>query len=398
MLAFVAVTVTACGDSGSSGSADTGGSAAKGTPVKVAVICSCSGSFAHSISPASKVAEAWAKSVNAAGGISGHPVDLTLYDDAGNPGNSVTKAKAAISAKSDVIINLTTLVATWLPAADQAGIPVVGGDFFNSVFSKDPNAYPTGQTTSALPYAIITTAKLTKATNLGVLYCAESPSCQDTVKAMKGVGDKLGLPIIHNASISATAANYTAQCVAAKQAGVTALYVSHSASVLEKVAGDCARQDFHPAFIEAGTGFTMRLAANAATSDSLWVAFPILPFFVDQPQVQKMNTAVDRYSPGLRTDPQSWTTLAAQVWTGGLVVERAVESAGVGAGQEVSAEAVTKGLTSLKDETLGGWSPPLTFTAGKAHQVNCWYSGRLRDGKPELVNDGKLSCVDGSTS
>ncbi|CUU55454.1 branched-chain amino acid transport system substrate-binding protein [Parafrankia irregularis] len=398
MLAFVAMTVAACGDSGSGDSADANSSAAAGTPVNVAVICSCTGSFAHSIGPASKVAQAWSKSVNAAGGINGHPVRLKLYDDAGNPGNSVTKAKAAISDKVDVIINLTTLVSTWIKAADDAGIPVVGGDFFNAVFSKDPNAYPSGQTTNALPYAIISTAKLAKATNLGILYCAESPSCADTVSLMKGVGEELGLPVIHSASISATAANYTSQCVAAKQAGVTALYVSHSASVLEKVAGDCARQDFHPTLIEAGTGFTMRLVDNAVTKNNLWIAFPILPFFVDQPQVQKLNEAVDRYSPGLRTDPQSWTTLAAQVWTGGLLVERGVESSGVSAGQDVSAAAITKGLTSLKDETLDGWAPPLTFTAGKANQVNCWYVGRVQDGKPALVNDGKRSCKDGSTS
>ena len=58
----------------------------------------------------------------------------------------------------------------------------------------------------------------------------------------------------------------------------------------------------------------------------------------------------------------------------------------------MTAADITKALDSMKDETLGGWSPPLTFTAGKPHTVDCWYTGRVQNGTPKLVNGGKLTC------
>jgi hypothetical protein len=36
---------------------------------------------------------------------------------------------------------------------------------------------------------------------------------------------------------------------------------------------------------------------------------------------------------------------------------------------------------SLKDETLGGLAPALTFEAGKTHSVLCWFLMRTENGK-----------------
>ena len=69
------------------------------------------------------------------------------------------------------------------------------------------------------------TAKTAGAKDLGVIYCAESPVCATLLPAMKSIGNELGLPVTYNASIAATAPNYTAQCVAAQQKHVTALAV-----------------------------------------------------------------------------------------------------------------------------------------------------------------------------
>lgn len=394
MLVAVATIAAGCSSSSSSDSATadgSGGAKPSGTPVKVGVICSCSGSFGKTIDAAGKVTEAWAKSVNAAGGINGHPVELTKYDDAGNPGTSVTKAQALISAKVDVILDLTPLDAAWGAAAAAAKIPVVGGELNSSLFIKYPNAYASGQTASALPFSVIATAKLAGAKNVGILYCAESPSCQETVPGIKAAGDRQGVPVTYSASISATAANYTAQCVAAKQAHVDALYIAHSASILQNVATDCDRQGYNPSFLEAGTGFQMALADTPGLKDHLWMTFPILPFFVDEPPVQAMNTVVDKYYPGLR-EGDTWSTFASQAWTGGLLIESAVKASGAGANDELSAEILSKGFTSVKDDNLGGWSAPLTFKAGQTNPVNCSFTARLQDGKALLVDDGKLVC------
>ena len=42
---------------------------------------------------------------------------------------------------------------------------------------------------------------------------------------IKTAGQSVGVPVVYSASIAATAPNYTAQCVAAKQAGVSAIFI-----------------------------------------------------------------------------------------------------------------------------------------------------------------------------
>jgi branched-chain amino acid transport system substrate-binding protein len=47
-------------------------------------------------------------------------------------------------------------------------------------------------------------------------------------------------------SISATAPDYTAQCVAVQQAHATSLFVGDIAAVIKRVAADCNTQGYQP--------------------------------------------------------------------------------------------------------------------------------------------------------
>lgn len=404
--AFAAIAaVGACSSSGDSSPRSSGAaipaapkSSATGSPIKVGVVCSCSGVYGTQAAVAGKVAQAWSKAVNAAGGISGHPIDLILKDDASNPGTSVTAAQSLISEKVATIFDISLFDTTWEKAVTDAKIPVVGGAFNAPPFSQNPDFYPAGQTYDSIVTSDILTAKAAGATNMGQLNCAESQQCQEAGAARKALGKKLGVPVIYSTEVSSTAPNYTAQCLAAKQAGVQALEVGASPTVMVHVAQDCERQGYHPIYVEEGTGFGMQLAAAPGFKDRLWANFPILPFFADNPAVARMNSAVDKYYPGLRADKVTWTEYAAQAWAGGLLIEKAVQNATRKASDQVGAAELTKGLDSIKNETLDGLSPPLTFTAGKPHTVDCWYTARLQNGKPTLANGGKVTCKRGTSS
>lgn len=391
-LAAVSLVASGCGDS--SDSEDVGASGLDGEPIAVGVICACTSTF-DNIGPGTDVARAWAKWVNSSGGIEGHPVQLTVEDDAGNPGTSATAAQTLIADQVDVILDLTPVDSSWADAVSQAGIPVVGGELTSQLYYTNPDFYPSGQTNDSITYANVLTAKQAGATTLGQLYCAEAPSCQESVQPHKEAGDQLGVPVVYSASISASAPNFTAQCVAAKQAGVTALIIAHVTPVISRVTTDCDRQDYHPIYIAEGTGFETALASAPGARDSLWEPFPVLPFFADQAPVKEFRDAVDAYDPHLR-DADGFAEFAAQAWTGGLLIGRAVSATGLGADKSVSAAQVIDGLDSLQNETLDGWSPPLTFTAGQPHSVGCWFTVRVTDGTPALVDDGALTCQDGS--
>jgi branched-chain amino acid transport system substrate-binding protein len=311
-------------------------------------------------------------------------------DNGSNPGTAATDAQSLISAKVVAIIDLDILDAVWQKPVTAAKIPVIGGNFSSTAYFQDPNWYPSGQTNDSITYSVVATAKKAGATNLGQLYCAESVQCQESVPLIKAAGQSLGVPDVYNASIAATAPNFTAQCVAAKQAGVKAVFIGDSTSVIARVAQDCAAQGYQPVYITEGTGFTNQALTTAGLKDHLWSPYPILPYFSSDPAVTAMNTVLDKYFPGLREDANTWSEYAAQAWTAGLLLAQAVKNAGVTAGGTVSSADITKGLEMVSNETLGGFSPGLTFAAGKPHPVDCWYTGRVQGGKASQV--GGLTC------
>lgn len=359
------------------------------------MICSCTGPFGSDIADAGNVTRAWAQSVNASGGIDGHPIQLTVDDDGGNPGTSTTDLHALLSANVDLILDETPLDAAWATDASSAKVPVVGGNFSSEPFYTNPDFYPSGQTNDSIAYSVAATAQAAGAKTIAQLYCAEAPQCQQSVPLIKSAGQKLGVADVYNASISMTAPNYTAQCVAAQQAHAQALFIGDSPQAIARVGHDCTQQGYMPTYVTEGTGFGPPQETAPGLKDNLWQPFPVLPYFVDSPAVSAMNTVLDKYYPGMRTG-SNWSEYAVQAWTGGLLIEAAVKASGIGSSGTPSPAEITNGLNSLKGETLDGWSPPLTFTAGKPHPVDCWYTGRVQNSTASLANNGKLTCESGS--
>jgi branched-chain amino acid transport system substrate-binding protein len=338
------------------------------------------------------VVRAWAQTVNTSGGINGHQVQLTVDDDASVPGNSVTAVTALINSHVDVILDLTVLDAAWASNVQAANMPVVGGNFSSTPFYTNPVFFPSGQTNDSIAYSVAAAAKAAGSSSLSQFYCAEAPQCSQSVPLIKTAGQQLGVSDVYNSSISATAPNYTAQCVAAQQARGQALFIGHSSQIVVRVGQDCSRQNYHPVYVTEGTGYSPLEANAVGIKDNMWSSFPILPYYVNDPAVQRMNTALDKYYPGLRTNGQKWSEYAAQAWTAGVLIEHGVKASGMGASDTPSSATMLKGLNSIKNDNLDGWSPPLTFTAGQVHKVDCWFTAVLKNGTESLANGGKLTC------
>jgi len=176
---LAAVTVSACGSSSSSNSSATasksastssGAAAATGPAIKLGFICSCSGPEASAIGSTGKVIQAWAKYVNAGGGINGHPVSVTVMDDGENPATSLQDAKALVT--QDHIVAMageeSFVDSSWASYIQKAGIPVVGGITFEAPFLSNPDFYPSGTTVVVGTVAIAVEAKALGLTHLGM--------------------------------------------------------------------------------------------------------------------------------------------------------------------------------------------------------------------------------------
>jgi branched-chain amino acid transport system substrate-binding protein len=110
-----------------------------------------------------------------------------------------------------------------------------------------------------------------------------------------------------------------------------------------------------------------------------------------------MNTAVDKYYPGLRNNP-NWSESGAIAWASGILLEDAVKAGGLTSSGTPSNTEVVNGLVALKGDTLQGWAPTgLTFAAGQPHPVDCWYTVVVKNGNVSLTNGGKPTCKTGSS-
>ncbi len=385
---------SAGGTSASSGST---GSQAPGAPIKVGLVCGCSGVYGTAELPNAEVYRAWVNSVNASGGINGHPIDLTTKDDGGVPGTSISDVQGLISSHVDAIVVDSIESPAWQNEVAAAKIPVVGFLDSDTTFYTNPDFYPVGETNDSQLYAIVATAKTAGAKDLGVIYCAESPVCATLLPAMKSIGNELGLPVTYNASIAATAPNYTAQCVAAQQKHVTALAVFDVSQPIIRLGTDCNQQGYDPIYVTESSGFGLIQATAPGLKNSLWTEYDVQPYWANTAEVQTMNATVDKYYPGLRKNLNGWTESVAQPWAGGLLLEDGIKAGDLTPSQTPSPAEIIQGLNSLHGDTLGGWSPALTFTAGQTHHVNCWFTAHIVNGTPMFANNGQVSCEKASS-
>jgi branched-chain amino acid transport system substrate-binding protein len=346
--------------------------------------------------PEAQVYQAWVKATNASGGIDGHPIDLTVKDDGSLPATAATDAQTLISDHVDALVVDSVFSATWASMAKAANIPVVGSNTSEESFFTNSDFYDEAQTGDSAVQAVIDTTKAAGATNLAMFYCAEAPSCHELINATRTDAQKDGLPVVQTSSISLTAPNYTAQCVAAQQAHVTAIVDFTSGSVIPRIGADCTRQGYNPVYVTEGQGFYPVLLTAPGVKNNLWSEYNDLPYWQNTPSIQQMNAAVDKYYPGLRQNVNSWNQGAAEAWPAGILLADAVKAGGLGANDTPTAAEIIKGLESLHGDTLQGWAPPLTFTAGQPHSIDCWFTAHVQNGVPSMANNGKVTCTSGT--
>jgi branched-chain amino acid transport system substrate-binding protein len=85
-------------------------------------------------------------------------------------------------------------------------------------------------------------------------------------------------------------------------------------------------------------------------------------------------------------------------WGSGVLLQHAAQAGGLTTSDTPSAAEVIKGLELLHGDTLNGWSPPLTFTAGQPHSVDCWFTLQVKNGNASLIDGGKTTCESSTSS
>jgi len=357
------------------------GASSSKAPINIGLVCGCTGPLAAAVVDVPPIYKAWVDSVNAAGGINGHKINLIYANDDSNPTTSTTIVHTFVQSDHVVaILDASNNDAVWATYVQQAGVPVVGMDTSAEPYFLNSDFYPEGQTEDSLFAGIIDAVKQAGSTKFALIYCAEAVQCQEGIAPLQAAAKSANLSVVATEEVSASAPNYTAQCLAAKQAGATVLFEADAQTVDEKVIQDCYAQGYKPKVVIDGEILLPSLTTTPAINQATYFTVPNLPYFAKNAQITAMNTAIKKYAPGTLNDV-NYGELPMETWVAGKMFQAAAAAGHLGVnGAPTSAELV-KGLDSLKGDTLGGLAPPLTFTAGKPHPVDCWYYALLKDGK-----------------
>ncbi len=372
-------------------SQDSGAPAPAGAAIKLGTICSCSGVQSASLALAQDGADSWAKAVSAAGGINGHPVQLIMKDDAGNPSTALQAVKALVEQdKVMAIVGANSLQdESWASYVASKGVPVVGG-LPDLPFSSNPDFFTEGSSVAVLTVGQMQLMKKQGKSKFGLLYCAESPVCAQLEGLAKAAASVVGGISVTAGKVAATSPTYTSQCLAMKSAGVDGLDVANNSATILRVLGDCKKLGYSPLNVAQSNVIANGWLKDSNTENSAISSSSVNYQDSSVPAVKEFLDALGKYHSGDLTSDQ-FTPPVFFSWIGGKLFQAAATKASLG---PTSTPAdVKKALYALKDETLGGVVPPLNFEAGKPGFPTCYFSMSVENGKYTSPDGTKPICL-----
>jgi branched-chain amino acid transport system substrate-binding protein len=340
------------------------------------------------------VITAWAKWVNAHGGVNGHPIKLIQKDNKNDQALAVSQVKELV--EQDHVVAFVSnqdgsLNAGYADYLKEKNIPVLGGSVFTlDPWVSNPMFYPQGITAIPNITALVDIAKTGGYKKLGSLACSEAAQCAAANTLVKGLSAKGGVDYVYGGLVSSTAPDYTANCLAAKDADADILMLLiGTADTGRKIADDCARQNYKPAWILPGEAIGAGYLETDAFNNTFNAA-GVLPWFSKDPALKDFKAAMKKYTE-LDLDDAEEPLTANDAWVSGLMFQKAVELSGV-TGVPTTAD-ILSGLSKFNNETLGGLAGGLTFTNIEDKNQNCYFTIEIKKQKFTLPEGPTPACV-----
>jgi branched-chain amino acid transport system substrate-binding protein len=343
-LLLILISVTA-----GSGSART----LNGTPILIGNIGSYSGVAASATGGIKPGLTVWERWVNAHGGIAGHPVKITFIDDAGDPTKALTGVQELILQDHVVaLLDPDSIATSWQTFATSHSVPTITA---NGLFGSGL-AFSAGTTALSFSRSFPRAAHLGGGKSYALVYCAELAVCKDAATPQQQQAQQLGMSFTSTA-VSGSAPDYTATCLSLKSAGVDSVDLGSFTNTDIRVAQDCARQSYHPLWVTSGAALSRAITQTTAMDGVSAVLLDFPWFESDTPATKVFQAALKKYAPGIQKDPLNYNANLSGAWAAGKVFEKAA----AGTGAKPSTAAILKGLYTIKNDTFGGLTPPLTF-------------------------------------
>jgi branched-chain amino acid transport system substrate-binding protein len=361
-------------------------------PVLLASVGNYSGIIGAIYQPAAKTLQVWAQAVNSRGGVNGHPVRLVVVDDAGDPGRHRAVVQD-LAERQRVVAFLGMFAPQSAPASVQylnaKRVPVIGGSYQEAQWISSPMHFPQAAPFDQYWYGVaarIAEEMVPKAKpRFGTLICTESPACAEGGKQMKRFAGAVGLQLVYEGQASVAQPDFTAECLAARNARVDVIHFAMDAPSIKRFAASCARQNYHP-ISSAAITVVSPSDAGEEDLDGLLVAGMTYPWFLASiPAAAEFLDTMKRLAPGFEVNG-----VAAEAWVAAKLFERATTALP----DDPTTSAVLDGLWAIQGDNLGGLTQPLTFRRDQPNaQARCWFPIALKDGKFISTTDGRANCA-----
>ncbi len=379
------------------GTATTAGAAKKLKPLVIASIGNYSGGGTTSSNDGAEAAiTAWAKWTNAHGGVAGHPVDLIIKNDASTPAASTADVKKLVQTTHVIAIVMafdTATESSWASYVESAKIPVVGGDLDTPTWITNPMFFPEGTTVDKLIGGGMYAAHKDGKKTAGYVVCSNIAACQQAATAAKATAAKYTVKYVYTGLVLPGAASYTSTCLAAKASKAQAIGFGISPDTGIRVATDCASQGYHPTYLISSQSVTAAMQHIAALTGMRNV-YTDFPWYSNKTPAQKTyHQALTKYAKSYSSSIAN-SASSAQGWVSGQLFAAAAKAAKFTQIASPTNADVLKGLYQLKNETVGGLAPPLTYKAGKpTGSVSCFFIGGLKNGTFITPYGSKSFCL-----
>ena len=372
-------TPKAVSSQGNAAPAATGGVAAPVQPGKAAAVPgaksviifgslgTASGVIGAATEPIVAATKAWGADINARGGLKGHPVRIVFGDDGGDPARAVALARRMVEEDKVIAFVGTYLVITTQAVTeylDKVQVPMIGGPGGNEVEDASPMVFnPQVGADEALGHGLLNNIVVqSQARKVATLYCREASSCDAQARRVRQFAQQYGVQVVFEAQVSIAQPDYTGEVLGARNAGADAIITTVDEASIVRIARSAKRQGWSPVIAGSYTVNNDVLLKAGPDAEGI-LGFSATAPYGSSPLLKPYREAVARFVPGARLAGYGSTA-----WVQGKLMERLAEIFGDKSAPTTAD--ILDALYSLKDETLGGLVPPITFNKGPHGRVN----------------------------
>ena len=379
-IAVVLATATTLSFAGIAGLATESASAATGTPITIALVCTCSGAGAPTYQGVTGAFHARVDYQNADGGVNGHKISTLVLDDQTSPTQAATAVQEAVSHGVLGIVSVSALFFEGAKYAQQAGIPVTGSFQDGPEWGMQPNTNMFASDNGSLDpkYPVNTAAGKFLVSHGGTVvgsygYSISPSSTRAAIGTVQSVIHAGGKEGVLDTSVPFGGSDFTTAALVAKSKGVNAIFTAMDDNSNFALATSLKQAGVKLKAVVFPTGYEPAAVTSPAWPDLQGDYFSsgFRPFQLPNAATAQMSAALQKYD-GF-TKSQFPTFEQYEAWVGADLMIKGMQLSG----KNPSSSGVITALRNVKYYNANGLlATPINYSTIFGHdpaQTCEWY-------------------------